>query len=291
MTSDATSTFELANSRYGKSRIRVVTVDRGKDGHGVRDLTVDVSLEGDFEAAHTEGDNRRVIATDTMKNTTYVMARERPTGPPELLGIDLARHFAGYPQVDRATISLRQSTWRPIVTGHGPARDAFLRSGDSVRTARVEATGTDVNVEAGVEDLTILKTGKSAFSNFDRDRYTTLADTEDRLMATRATATWGYASDKVAEPGFDFDTAYDMALVRLLDVFAEHFSPSVQASIWVMGTAMLEAVPSIDWVRMVLPNLHHWVVDLGPFGLDNPGQVFLATTEPHGTIDATVRRR
>ena len=135
-----------------------------------------------------------------------------------------------------------------------------------------------------------MKTTKSGFGGFERDAYTTLAEAEDRLMATRISATWAYGRAALSDR-FDFDAAHARALERLLTTFAEHVSPSVQTSIWMMATAMLDADPAIEWVRMVLPNLHHWTVDLTPFGLENRGEVFVATTEPHGLIDATVRRR
>ncbi len=219
----------------------------------------------------------------------YAFARDHLTGPVEAFGLDLARHFAAFPQVDRATVSLREHGWSRIPLADGPAPDAFTRNGDLTRVAVVAATKAGATVEAGIEDLTVMKTTKSAFAGFHRDEYTTLPDTDDRLMATKVTAAWGYGETAV-EAGFDFDGAFERAGATLLRVFAEHFSPAVQTSIWIMATAMLEAEPSIDWVRMVLPNLHHWMVDLAPFGLDNPGVVFVATTEPHGLIDATVRR-
>ncbi|MEW5992038.1 MAG: factor-independent urate hydroxylase [Chloroflexota bacterium] len=281
--------FELGANRYGKSRIRLVTVTRRPDRHVLRDLTVDVALEGDFAAAHVDGDNANVIATDTMKNTVYAFARDRLTGAAEDFGLELARHFAGYPQVDRASVTLREHDWVRIPLAAGPAPDAFTRSGEMTRVAVTTATRLGATVEAGVEDLTVMKTTKSAFSGFERDRYTTLAEVDDRIMATRITALWGYG-ETAAEAGFDFDRAFARSKAALLATLAEHFSPSVQASIWIMATAMLEAEPAIDWVRMVLPNLHHWTVNLEPFGLDNPGAVFVSTTEPHGLIDATVRR-
>jgi urate oxidase len=283
------SMFELGANRYGKSRIRLVTVDRKTDQHVLRDLTVDVSLEGDFTAAHVDGDNANVVATDTMKNTVYAFARDHPTGPAEAFGLAVARHFAAYRQVDRAVVTLREHAWIRIPLATGPAPDAFTRSGELTRVAMVAATKSGASVEAGIEDLTVMKTTKSAFTGFERDRYTTLADTDDRIMATKVTALWGYG-ETAAEPGFDFEAAFERARGTLLTVLAEHFSPSVQTSIWVMATAMLEAEPAIDWVRMVLPNLHHWTVNLEPFGLDNPGMVYVSTTEPHGLIDATVRR-
>ena len=281
--------FELGANRYGKSRIRLVTVDRSMDRHEMRDLTVDVSLEGDFTAAHVDGDNANIVATDTMKNTVYAFAREHLTGPAEVLGLAVARHFAAYPQVDKAVITLRQHGWTRIPLASGASPDAFTRSGELTRVAIVAASAGGATVEAGIEDLTVMKTTRSAFVGFERDKWTTLPETDDRIMSTKITAVWGYG-ETAAEPGFDFDAAFDGARSTLLTVLAEHFSPSVQTSVWIMATAMLEADPAMDWVRMVLPNLHHWTVNLEPFGLDNREMVYVSTTEPHGLIDATVRR-
>jgi len=284
--------YELGANRYGKSRIRLVTVRRGATRHELRDLTVAVALEGDFDAAHTRGDNAGVIATDTMKNTVYAFARERLTGPPEAFGLELARHFVGYDVCSRAIIDIGEHAWLPIPTDAGRAPDAFTRAGDLTRVAHVEADRSGAtSVEAGVDDLTVMKTTKSAFAGFDRDRFTTLPEVDDRLMATKMRVTWGYAPEAIAGGDLDFDAAWDGARAALRNSFAEHFSASVQASIWIMAKAVMDARPEIDWVRMVLPNLHHWLVDLSKFGLDNPGEVFVSTTEPHGLIDATVHRR
>lgn len=284
--------YELGENRYGKSRIRLVTVRRGPDRHHVRDLTVDVALEGEFEAAHTHGDNAGVIATDTMKNTVYALARDRLTGGPEAFALELARHFIGYDVCGRAFIDIVEHPWNRVATADGQSPDAFVRSGELSRLASVSIDRSGaIAVTAGVDDLTVLKTTRSAFSGFDRDRFTTLAEVDDRLMATKVRATWGYRPDLAASGALDFDAAWQRATESLLHSFAEHFSRSVQESIWIMGREMMDADASIEWVRMVLPNLHHWMVDLSPFGLDNLGEVFVATTEPHGLIDATVRRR
>jgi urate oxidase len=289
---DPSAAYELGDNRYGKSRIRLVTVRRGPDRHHLRDLTVAIALEGDFAAAHEDGDNANLVATDTMKNTVYAFARDRLTGSVEAFGLELARHFAGHPSVDRAIVDLAEHPWDRVAIPAGEAPDAFVRTGELTRIARVVAAhGGGVEVEAGLDDLTVMKTTKSAFTGFDRDRYTTLPEVDDRLMATKVRATWGYRAELIANGGVDFDGAWARAHGQLLATFAEHFSRSVQESIWIMGTAMMAAEPSIEWVRIVLPNLHHWKVDLAPFGLDNPGEVFVSTTEPHGLIDATVRRR
>ncbi|MEO8437247.1 MAG: factor-independent urate hydroxylase [Chloroflexota bacterium] len=277
--------IELTSNRYGKAAIRLVRVIRGPGGHRVRDLTVAIALEGDFDAAHTDNDNMTVIATDTMKNTAYAFAKDHLDGSIEAYGRALAEHFLEEPQVDSATVNVRSHQWRPIEVAGVPAPDAFVRGGEGTRLATVTASRGGVAVEAGIEDLVVMKTGRSAFSGFPRDRYTTLPETDDRLMATRLTAIWRYGS-----PDLDADATFEAVLSTLLEVFADHDSASVQASIWIMAQAILERHEEIAEVRMVLPNLHHWLVDLSPFGLENDREIYTPTTEPHGLIEATIRR-
>ncbi|CAN5664569.1 urate oxidase [soil metagenome] len=278
--------IELSVNRYGKAAIRLVRVGRDETPHRLRDLTVAIALEGDFTAAHTDGDNGLVVATDTMKNTAYAVAAEHLTGSVEAYGAVLARHFLENAQVDRATVNIREHAWHPIDVAGTPAPDAFVRGGEGTRVATVAAMSGATTVEAGVEDLVVMKTTRSSLSGFPRDRFTTLPETDDRLMATRITAIWRYGSPDID----DFDALWAAVRSTLLEVFADHHSPSVQTSIWIMARAMLERHEELDEVRMVLPNLHHWTVDLSPFGMTNDRLVYVATTEPHGLIEATVRR-
>ena len=277
--------IELTANRYGKAAIRLVRVARGEDGDQVRDLTVAIALEGAFEAAHTDGDNSMVIATDTMKNTAYAFAKDHLDGSIEAYGRALAEHFLEASQVDVATVNIRAHHWDAIDVAGRPSPDAFVRGGEGTRVATVTATRGGTSVEAGVEDLIVMKTTRSAFTGFPRDRYTTLPDADDRLMATRITAIWRYGS-----PDLDADATFAAVRRTLLEVFADHDSPSVQTSVWIMARAILERHDEIDQVRMVLPNLHHWLVDLSPFGLENDREIYTPTTEPHGLIEATVRR-
>jgi urate oxidase len=277
--------IELGANRYGKAAIRIVRVGRETHPHRLRDVTVAVALEGDFAAAHTDGDNSLVVATDTMKNTAYALAADHLTGSIEAYASALGSHFLAYDQVDRAIVNVREHAWRPIDAAGTPAEGAFVRSGEGTRVATVAVGRDETVVESGIDDLVVMKTTRSAFSGFPRDRFTTLAETEDRLMATRLTAIWTYGP-----PGIDFDALWSDVRRTLLEVFAEHDSPSVQTSIWIMGKAMLERHEELDQVRMVLPNLHHWTVDLEQFGIANDRLVYVSTTEPHGLIEATIRR-
>jgi urate oxidase len=274
--------IEVGANSYGKSAIRLVKVDRHVTPHRVLDLTIAIALEGDFAASYSEGDNSGVIATDTMKNTAYALAGEYLTGAIEGFGLALGRHFLGEPQVERVRVTIAEHAWRPI----GDAADAFTRDASETRTAVVVVAREGSTVRAGIADLVVMKTTRSAFSGFPRDRFTTLKETEDRIMATKVSASWLYEPD--APVGFD--PSFTGVRATFLAVMAEHFSASVQASIWIIGKAILERHPEVAEVSMSLPNLHHWTVDLSPFGIENDREVYVSTTEPHGLIEATIRR-
>jgi urate oxidase len=277
--------IELSDNRYGKQAIHLVRVVKDADRHVVRDVTVGITLEGAFGPSYLAGDNSDVVATDTMKNTVYAFARDRFDGSIEAFARTLAEHFAGIVPVTRATVALREHRWERLAIGGKPAADAFARDGSWTRVASVVADDDGETIEAGIEDLAVMKTAKSSFEGFPRDEYTTLADSSDRIMATQVSARWRYIS-----PDIDHDAVFEAVRATFLEVFAEHDSPSVQASIWIVGRAILERHLEVAEVSMALPNLHHWLVDLAPFGLDNPALVFVSTREPHGLIEATIRR-
>jgi urate oxidase len=275
--------IEIGPNSYGKSAIRLVKVVRGLTPHRVRDLTIAIALEGDFAASYMDGDNSAVIATDTMKNTAYALAGEHLTGAIEDFGLVLGRHFlASGNEVARVRVSIDEHAWQAIAG----APDAFSRDGSWTRTARLSIGPDDAAIRAGIADLVVMKTSRSAFAGFPRDRFTTLQDTDDRIMATKINASWLYGSSA----GIGFDPSFGAVRATLLEVFADHHSASVQASIWIVGKAILERHPEVAEITMSLPNLHHWTVDLSPFGIDNDREVYVSTTEPHGLIEATVRR-
>ncbi|HEX5134771.1 MAG TPA: urate oxidase [Thermoanaerobaculia bacterium] len=266
----------VANS-YGKSGIRLVRVRRGDGRHDVKDLTVAVRFEGKFEAAYVEGDNADVLPTDTMKNTVYALAKDF-AGEVEDFGLALSEHFLREnPQVSRAEISIEERAWDRIgVT-------AFEGSSHERRTARVSRARDSLVVDSGLKDLLILKSAQSGFAGFKRDRYTTLKETNDRILATSLTTVWTHAA---AAPR----TAWGAVRKTLLDAFAAHRSASVQHTMYAMGEAVLAKHESLSQIRLTMPNKHHLLVDLTPFGLENENEIFVATEEPYGLIEATVTR-
>ena len=277
--------FVLGGNQYGKAEVRVVAVDRSAPQHRLVDLNVSSSLRGDFTASHTEGDNAHVLATDTQKNTVMAFARDGVRSPEEF-GLRLARHFAGaYPWITGARVALESYGWSRIPVDGVPHDHAFRRDGGEVRTAVVTVDGADTHVLAGLTDLVVLKTTGSEFWGFPRDRYTTLAETRERILATAVTARWRYA---VAE--LPFDDCFAAVRTAMLEAFATTHSLALQQTLFAMGSAALAAVPEVAEIRLSLPNRHHFLQDLSAFGLDNPDVVYHADDRPYGLIEGTVLR-
>lgn len=276
----------IAQSSYGKSRVRLVQVQRRPDRHDLRDLTIAIKFEGDYDASYTDGDNSAVLPTDTMKNTVYALAAREPVGEPESFALRLADHFlTRNPRLTRVRIDLTEHGWGRIPRGEREHGQAFVQTGAGARTASVEADRGTVTVTAGIADLVIMKTADSAFTGFPRDEYTTLPETRDRLLATALTASWRYAGNDL-----EFGPAWRAVRSTLLETFAEHHSESVQHTLFAMGQGVLDALGDVAEIRLVMPNRHHLSIDLTPFGLPNRNEVFVATEEPHGLIEATLVR-
>lgn len=277
----------LAHSAYGKSRIRLVHVSRRGDRHDLQDLTIAIRFEGDYDAAYTAGDNRDVLPTDTMKNTVYALAAGKPVGEPEAFGLELARHFLNRnPRLGRVRVDLTEHAWRPIEVGGHDHGQSFMRRGPDTRSAAVTVDRERAIVEAGVADLVILKSSHSAFTGFARDEFTTLRDATDRLLATSLTATWRYV-----EPAVDYGPLWRAIRGTLLEVFALHDSASVQHTLHAMAEAVIQRIDEVASITLVMPNRHHLPVDLTPFGMENGNEIFVATDEPHGLIEATLSRQ
>ncbi|MEX5634760.1 factor-independent urate hydroxylase [Parafrankia sp. FMc2] len=278
-------------NQYGKAEVRLVHVDRSTPVHRICDLTVSTALRGDFVAAHTAGDNSHVLTTDTQKNVVYAFAREGGIGEIEQFATRLGRHFtSGHEWVTAARIEIEQSGWDRITAG-GHAHDhSFLRSGGGRRTTVVTVEADTVHVVSGLAGVVVLKTTGSEFRGFPRDRYTTLAETSDRILATEVTARWRYLGTGQATGGPDFGRLAAEIPRTLLETFAQVHSLALQQTLHRMGEAVLVRFPEVAEIRLSMPNKHHFLVDLAPFGLDNPDSVYLAADRPYGLIEGTVLR-
>jgi urate oxidase len=282
-------TISLGDNQYGKAETHVVRVTKSgslHQHHDIKDMTVSVALAGDFAGAHITGDNSKVVPTDTQKNVVFALAAESPIGEVEDFALRVARHFVrDHASVHRARVSIAEQPWTRITAGGRPHPHAFERSGSERRLVTVTCTRDAEWVVSGVGALTLLKTTGSEFFGYPKDRYTTLPETHDRVLATAVEARWRYGRAEA-----DWSQAHAEARRLLIETFAIKHSLSLQQTLFAMGEAVLEARPEIAEIRLSMPNKHHYVVDLEPFGLENKNEVFYAADRPYGLIEGTVTR-
>ncbi len=276
----------LVDDCYGKSDVRVTRVIRRGKRHELIEISVDVELRGDFKSTYLSGDNRMIIATDSMKNTVYVFAKKHPLDSIESFATALVNHFTRtYPQVHSATVRARQSSWKRIRVNGKRHPHAFISGGNELRTCAVTRAGKTLHVSGGVTNLLVLKTTDSAFKDFVGDKFTTLKDTDDRILSTSLTASWTYT-----KPAAHFNLAFDSIRRAFLETFATHRSLSVQQTLHVMGEAALRQCKTISDISIRMPNKHRLLVNLEPFDLENKNEVFVWTDEPYGDIFGYLKR-
>ncbi len=279
---------KLGHNQYGKAETRVVRVYRDSDPHEIVDYNVSIAHTGDFGDVHLEGDNSKCLTTDATKNTVNAFAKEygEAARQPETFGLTLARHFVDdVDQITGCRVKIEMYPWTRLEHAGKPHPHAFRRDGSFVRTVTATAEVGRDWVVSGVKDMVLLKTTDSEFFDFYEDRYTTLAPTHDRVMATAMTAQWWHTDRPT-----DWQKSYDDTLATLSDVFAGHHSLALQQTLYDMGVEVLNTQSGIGEIRMSLPNKHHFVVDLSPYGLQNDNEVFHADDRPYGLIEGTVSR-
>jgi urate oxidase len=278
----------LGPNRYGKAETRVVRIARHGDVHHIKDCNVSISLSGQLDAVHLVGDNAAVLPTDSQKNTVFAFARKYGIAEIEEFALLLARHFVdSQPTIHHARVEVEEYFWDRIPVEDGPRErpHSFVRSGREIRICVVHYDGPlqQVTIVSGLKGLTVLNSTGSEFHGFIQDQYTTLPPTRDRILATEVTAAWRHRGEHDVS-----GTSYARARRALLDAFAETHSLSLQQTLYAMGCRVLEACGEICEVRLAMPNKHHFTVDLEPFGLDNPQEVFFAADRPYGLIEGSV---
>lgn len=278
---------KLAENRYGKSQVRLVRLHRQSPVHEFQEWTVEILLQGDFLSCFAEGDNSKILPTDTMKNTVYSLARALPAASMEHFAIELLEYFwSRNPQITEAEVLIREKSWQHLKTGGKPHPTAFVQSGSELQTTHAGRNcAGDFLVKSGIEDLVLMKTADSSFEGYIHDSLTTLPESSDRLFSTSLTASWIYSSTEIS-----FGSARETIRESLLATFANHKSKSVQHTLYAMAESALAAVPQISEITLTMPNKHCLLVDLSPFGQDNPNHIFVPTDEPHGYIEARICR-
>jgi urate oxidase len=280
--------IELAENRYGKSRVRLMKVTRGPGGNDLYEWTVQVLLTGDFDSAHYEGDNSKILPTDTMKNTVYSVARKSSASSMEGYAKELVDFLLGRnPQVSAVSVAVKGTLWKRLTVDDKPHPTAFMRGSDEVQTTTVsrEQSGA-FRIDSGFENLVVMKTADSGFEGYIKDELTTLKETSDRLFCTAVSAEWRYTNTAI-----EFNGTRETLREAMLKAFAEHKSKSVQETLYAMGKSALERVAEVERIDLTMPNKHCLLVDLSRFGQDNPNEIFVPTDEPAGHIEARVRRK
>ncbi|MET4656561.1 urate oxidase [Streptomyces sp. PvP037] len=283
----------LGQNQYGKAENRVVRITRDGATHHIKDLNVSVALSGDMEEVHYSGSNASVLPTDTTKNTVYAFAKEHGIESAEQFGIHLARHFVTSQEpIRRARIRIEEYAWERIGTP-GEGEHSFVRKGQETRLAQITFDGEEWEVVSGLKDLTVMNSTDSEFRGFVKDGYTTLQETRDRVLATSVSGRWRFNWTGDGQRTPDWETSYEETRKHLLQAFAETYSRSLQQTMYHMGARIIDHRDEIDEVRFSLPNSHHFLVDLEPFGLKNDtadGAVYFASDRPYGLIEATILR-
>lgn len=276
----------MGDNQYGKAENRVVRIYRDAPRHEIRDLNVSTALRGPFAPAHLVGDQSNVLPTDTQKNTVFAFAKLHGIGAIEDYALTLARHFvADVEPVEGARITVEEYAWQRAIVDGAEHDHTWTRSGPHVRTATVTVDAAGEHVIGGIKDLVLLKSTGSEFAGFLHDEYTTLAETHDRVMATSLVARWRFTT-----PPVDWDATYAGIVATIIREFATLQSLALQQTLWAIGSGILTRFEEVAEVRLSAPNKHHFPVDLAPFGLENPGEVFFAADRPYGLIEATVLR-
>ncbi|KAK6929037.1 Uricase [Dillenia turbinata] len=292
--------------KHGKERVRVGRVWRNQnDGfHYFVEWHVGISLFSDCVAAYVRDDNSDIVATDTMKNTVYVKAKECTEQiSVEEFAIKLATHFINfYPQVTAAVVKIVEKPWERIYIDNEPHKHGFKFGSEKHTTEVMIKKSGALQVTSGIEGLTLLKTTKSRFEGFIRDKYTALPETQERMLATEVTASWSYPFEFLgnvpSSPNYFTERYIDVKKVLVETFFGSPkegvYSASVQSTLYQMAKAVLSRFHDVSSIKLQMPNIHFLPVNMTNkdkatmVKFDN--DVYLPTDEPHGSIEASLSR-
>lgn len=279
---------KLTHNNYGESGIRLLRVMRRGSVHELKDLTLSVYFEGDFDAAHTSGDNRKILPANTMTNTVYVLARQYPTEAIEEFALHIVEHFLTYnPQLSRIRVMANERPWSRILIAEKAHASAFISNAGEQRTTHITATRGHTILQSGIENLLVLKTTGAAFEGFLRDPYTTAKEASNSVISVNMNATWTYQTSESEAP---YSAAWHGIRKILLETFANHEGRSLQHTVYAMGQVVLDNFEAVAEIRLGLTDNLYSPVDLKPFGMENENEIFMPAEKPRGLVEATLRR-
>lgn len=279
---------KLAHNNYGESRIRLLRVVRRGSVHELKDLTLSIHFEGDFDAAHTAGDNRKILTANTMTNTVYVLSRQYPAEAVEEFALHIVEHFLTYnPQLSRIRVAANEHPWSRILIAEKSHGSAFVSNAGERRSTHISATREHTILQSGIENLLVLKTTGATFEGFRRDPYTTAQEASNAVISVNINAAWTYETSELEAP---YSAAWHGIRKILLETFANHEGRSLQHTVCAMGQAVLDNFEAVTEIRLALADNLYSLVDLKPFGMENENEVFMPGEEPRGLVEATLRR-
>jgi len=284
----------LVHNTYGKARVRLFKILRKDNSihHDVKQLTVQVLLEGDFDSSYTSPNNSSVVPTDTCKNLVYVIARDHPLDSIESFGLSLGQKFLHeYSHVFKVNIEIIETLWKRLEVGEKPHSHSFERKSQETRTAKViSMRGQNAQVESGINDLIVLKTTGSGFVGFHHCKYTVLPEIDDRILATSVQAKWTYLPTLKDVQNIDYNSTWSRVRQLFFQIFSEEYSHSVQQTLYSAAKLIIQEIPEIFEISFRLPNIHYWNIDFSKFNMAPSKDLFIPTDEPHGLIGAVIRR-
>jgi urate oxidase len=281
-------TIELAHNTYGESRIRLLRLMHRGGLHEVKDLTLDVRFEGDFDASHRQGENRAILPAETIKNTVYVLSRQYPAEAIEEFAFHLTEHFLTYnPQVTLVDVRISERPWSRITIGEKGHASAFVANASEKRTSHISARREKIILHSGIDDLQLMKTAGFSFGGFLRDPYTTLQENQQRILRASLTANWSYA---LPEPEMPFSTIWHGVRKTVLETFAAHEGKSLQHTLYALAQAVLENFEAMSEIQLRILDNYCPTVDLKSFGMENDNELFVPLEESQGAASLVLRR-
>ncbi|KAL9714546.1 hypothetical protein Ac2012v2_002860 [Leucoagaricus gongylophorus] len=322
----------LSSATYGKTKVGVFRVVREQERrHVVVEYNVTVLLEGEIGTSFTNADNGVVVATDSIKNIIYYLAKISPLVLSiEQFGIHLGLFFVWkYSHITKASVSIEQLRWKRMEVVDEDEKNkkrehgyAFWRDGEEKRNVDVvvvdDATSGRLvaSVSAGLSGLLVLKSTGSRFEGFVNDEFTTLIPVHDRIFSTSIDLTYTFKpftvhhkmswegipipvreeeEEEEEEGGVWDEHVASRVRKTTMEVFAMDDSASVQATLYQMGQRVIAENRGIQDVQYTLPNQHYIPVDMRYVGLDNltpaVAEVFCPIAAPSGLISAKISRQ
>ena len=259
--------------------------------------TIGVVVYGDnFLASYTEGDNREVVATDTMKNFVLREALTFKGSTYEALLYHLGERFLStYEHMQALHLTAEELPFAPILVpgseGFAPSDLLFRRNHDDYTTVELHLErgpdGPQVTAhQTGRRGLELIKVTGSSFANFARDGYTTLEERPDRALFSFIDLHWRYQnpSDALGAVPAKYVAAEQVRdLVQV--VFHEMVSLSIQHLVYEMGVRILRRFPQLAEVSFVAQN-RTW----DTAAVDGSLKAFTDPRPGHGQIGLTLRQ-